>query len=106
MYNGTLSSREIKEENEFRDCTFKPKINENYEFKSSNRNTLDTFDRLYSDYEKLQIKKISNKIELEEKENKKMTFSPSILTRDKSFKNTSRDPFLNRQEQVIINILT
>ena len=94
-----FTSTEIKEEKDYRNCTFRPKIND---YDSLNRSSTDAFDRLYSDHQRKNEKKIANMMEFEEIENKKMPFNPIINNSSKIRKSISKDKFFRRQEQVKI----
>jgi len=99
------TSKDLKEYKELKDCTFKPKINENFVFRSIDKRHKNPFERLYSDYERIKNKKMANLIELEKKENKKNRMTQSLyINRERSFKSnsSSKDKFFHRQEHVII----
>jgi hypothetical protein len=99
------TSKDLKEYNELKYCTFKPKINENFIFRSIDKRNKNPFERLYSDYERIKNKQMATMIELEKKENKKSRITQSLcINRERSIKSisSSKDKFLLRQEHVIV----
>jgi hypothetical protein len=79
-------------------CTFSPKINNNYDISVLNRNP-NTFDRLYTDHDNYLRKQNLRNQAKEEREAKGISFSPDMsLT---SHKNLQSDGFHTRQAQYV-----
>jgi hypothetical protein len=73
-----------KEKEELRNCTFKPQINKSFNDRNIYSSNIPAYQRLYTDYEKIQNRKDLKKLEFENKESNMLSFSPDIsLTSNK-----------------------
>ena len=98
----------LKEKEELKECTFKPKINQ-IDFLTDNHvrdNTLDTFNRLYTDHERYSKKKLMKSLQKDYIDSQIASFSPNIsMSRNqpnKSFSLKSKS-FFDRLNGVILN---
>ena len=98
--NDIAKTMEDKEQNELKECTFKPKINNlkqclnlsKLSSKGRNKEIQNRFDKLYKDNEKYKLSKQMRALELEYQINKELTFNPCInnlkyFTRENSKEN-------------------
>ncbi len=105
-YDTTIS---LKEKEDFKECTFKPKIN-NFDFLRDNNNNLcrensgDAFIRLYTDHERYSKKKLIKSLQKDFRDSQIASFSPNIsmsnnfkLERSFTFKSKK---FFDRLNQV------
>lgn len=107
-YDTTIS---LKEKEDLKECTFKPKIN-NFEFLSDNNNQCrdnngDAFIRLYTDHERYSKKKLIKSLQKDFRDSQLASFSPNIsmsnnLKLERSFTFKSKK-FFDRLNQVIKN---
>ena len=95
----------LREKEDLKECTFKPKINK-IDFLNDNQNrdsTLDTFTRLYTDHERYSKKKLMKSLQKDFRDSQIASFSPNIsvgnnkLDRSFSFKSKK---FFDRLNQV------
>lgn len=99
----------LKEKEDLKECTFKPKINK-IDFQSENQfrdNTLDTFTRLYTDHERYSKKKLMKSLQKDFRDSQIASFSPNMSMSngfnnklDRSFSLKSKK-FFDRLNQVI-----
>jgi len=78
-YETTIS---LREKEELKECTFKPKINKidfSYDYNRINKSSIiDPFTRLYTDYEKYQSRKIMKTMQKDYRDSKMNRFSPNL----------------------------
>jgi len=78
-YETTIS---LKEKEELKECTFKPKIKKidfSYETNNQNRSVgIDTFTRLYTDHERYNAKKLMKTLQKDFRDSKINSFSPNL----------------------------
>ena len=100
-----------KEENELKECTFKPKINNLKQNSSISQNRLSNeqrekelqlrFDKLYHDDQKYRLTKEMKALELERYSTKDLTFNPSINKTPNLLKDNRKGKFENRIQKFI-----
>ena len=104
-YETTIS---LKEKEEFKECTFKPRINKiDFSYDQNRTTTIDPFTRLYTDHEKYNTKKLMKTLQKDYRDSKINCFSPNLSQSRKmnmSYSLQSRK-FFDRLDQVI-NYLT
>ena len=99
-YETTISMREKED---LKECTFKPKINKIDYLYDNRDNTIDTFTRLYTDHERYSKKKLMKSLEKDFRDSQIACFSPNISMSNnklnRSFSLTSKK-FFDRLNQV------
>jgi hypothetical protein len=81
-------------------CTFTPSINKEYSLGMFNRQS-DTFQRLYTDHERYNQKKLLQLYQKDCRDSNISTFSPDIsVTNVKNINNSIRTKFFDRQKTV------
>ncbi len=101
-YETTIS---LREKEELKECTFKPRINKSDLSYDQNRsNTIDAFTRLYTDHEKYNTKKLMKSLQKDFRDSKINCFSPNLSQSMKMNMNYSLQSkkFFDRLDQVII----
>jgi len=94
----------MKDRIELTKCTFKPKINENSEYTKIRNN--DVFNKLYTEMDRINIRKLYKKIQIDMIESAKASFSPDLSCsynkNNKYFSNSKSDSkkFFDRMEDV------
>lgn len=94
-------SWEIKEREDFQECTFNPTINQNS--LRSSMNNISVYERLYKDKEKYDTKKQVRALEIEHYRAKDNTFKPELISSRKFRSNKNMASFNERQESFCTN---
>ena len=102
--NDINSTWGYKEQNELKECTFKPKINNlkraitpsKMSYNKRKAEIQSRFDKLYCDNEKYYLQKQIKAIELDHLTTKELTFSPNIKNKSYILKDDRKEKFENR----------
>lgn len=94
-------SWEIKEREDYQECTFNPTINKNP--LRSSMNNMSVYERLYKDKEKYDTKKQVRALEIEHYRAKDNTFKPELISSRKFLSNKNMPSFNERQESFCTN---
>lgn len=69
----------LKEKEELKECTFKPKINKiDFSYEQNRSHTPDPFTRLFTDYEKYNTKKLMKSLQKDFRDSKINSFCPNL----------------------------
>lgn len=104
-YETTIS---LREKEELKECTFKPRINKiDFSYDQKRTNTPDPFIRLYTDHEKYNAKKLMKTLQKDFRDSKINSFSPNLsqsMKMNLSYSLQSKK-FFDRLNQVIEHLI-